>query len=204
MEANRKKSPLGMVAAVPFAVIALRQLVMVVRNLTAGGISPSLWMLLYLVVELAVVVCLLLRQKTVVLPVMAIVWGVLEVRALFANLTNLLDYFSFSSLLVLVSDLLGILTMILFGAILFANLEEKARNVWFLPGVIALLHLGSSALPGLGNILSMLRYGETAILSIMLWSYIFYPLLLAVGVWLASAWFAYPDGMSQKPAYPYM
>ena len=206
MEVNKKKSPLGIIAAIPFLIIAVRQIWTIFQMCVSPDLGrPTVWSLLYLLVELVAAVCLLIQKKTVVLPVAAIIWGLLEVRAFFSNLVLLFDgSFNFRMLLYTVTDLLGALTMILFGVILLANLKEGARKVWFLPGIAALLAFAVSALSGLGNIFSMLQYGAFQYLLNMLWGYILYPLLLAVGVWLASAWFAYPYGMSQKTSYPHM
>ncbi len=191
METNEKKSALGIIAAIPFGVLMIGQILVIIWQCAAEDLGrPTVDSLLYLLVYVCFMVCLLLRKRNIVIPAAAAVWAFLEI-----------EYFFWLGMNIGGFDLGGTVEMILavvFCVILFLNVWEKGRAAWFIPGVIAAVNAVGRLVAAPGQISGVILYGDLGILPFVGWTYIFYPLLLAAGVWLAGRWFAYPNGAPQK------
>lgn len=191
METNEKKNALGIIAAIPFGVMAISQIWVIIRQYASEDLgSLTAESLLYLLVYVCFTVCLLLRKRNIVIPAAAAVWAFLEIKYFFWRGMNIGGF-----------DLGGTVKMILvvvFCVILFLNVWEKGRAAWFIPGVIAAVNAVGWLVAAPGQISIVMQYGDPGILPVIGLIYIFDPLLLAAGVWLAGRWFAYPNGAPQK------
>ncbi len=133
METNEKKSALGIIAAIPFGVLMIGQILVIIWQCAAEDLGrPTVDSLLYLLVYVCFMVCLLLRKRNIVIPAAAAVWAFLEI-----------EYFFWLGMNIGGFDLGGTVKMILvvvFCVILFLNVWEKGRAAWFIPGVIAAVY----------------------------------------------------------------
>ncbi|WP_243152212.1 DUF4234 domain-containing protein [Pseudoflavonifractor sp. 524-17] len=185
---EKKKSPLGVAAAVPFAILWVQQLSIYYEDVLSFAFFrvPALFpALLSFLIPLVISVLLALRVHNVALPVAFAGFALLKLRNLimFGMSAGRVDYMT----------LFSVLTAVILCTIMFLNLTEKAKKLWFIPGIIISLYAVVTVLPELPHVGIVISYYDPEYWPIWLWYEICHPIVFALGVWLAGRWFAYPN-----------